>query len=133
VLPLRYPWAWLSLGSLLVIAVCVGSLMPAQMLQAAPFEIGDKLLHGGSYFVLMIWFAGLFPRQRHWLVAAFLLALGAGLDVAQSRTVTRSFELEDIAADGVGILCGLMLSWSLLAGWCQRLERRLFPVEELRS
>lgn len=132
-LPLRYPWAWLSLGSLLVVAVCVGSLVPAQTLQAVSFEIGDKLLHGASYFVLMIWFAGLFARRHHFLVAAVLLALGVGLDVAQSRTATRSFELEDIAADGVGILCGLMLSWSLLAGWCQRLERRLFSVEELRS
>lgn len=127
-LPLRYPWLWLGLGWLLVIAVCVGSLVPAPVLRAVSISIGDKILHGASYFLLMVWFAGLYPRKHHLFIAAGLLALGIGLDVVQGRTVTRSFELEDIAADGAGILCGLMLSWSLLAGWCQRLERRWFPV-----
>jgi VanZ family protein len=126
VLPLRYPWFWLALGWLLVLGVCFGSLVPGQVLRAV--SIGDKILHSGSYFLLMVWFAGLYPRSRHAIIAAVLLALGIALDAAQSQTATRSFDVEDIMANGAGILCGLVLSLSLLAGWCQRLERRLFAV-----
>jgi hypothetical protein len=38
-------------------------------------------------------------------------------------TLTRSFELLDIAADAVGIVAALVLSAWLLEGWCQRVER----------
>ena len=123
-LPLRYPWLWLALGWLLVLGVCVGSLLPAPVLRTMSLSVGDKLLHAGSYFLLMVWFAGLYPRGRHLWIALILLALGIALDIAQGRTRTRSFDLEDIAANGAGILFGLVLSVSLLAGWCGRLERR---------
>ena len=127
-LPLRYPWFWLALGWLLVAGVCVGSLLPAPVLRMMSISIGDKILHGGSYFLLMVWFAGLYPRSRHLWIAAGLLALGTALDIAQGSTRTRTFDVADIAVNGIGILCGLVLSVSLLAGWCGRLERRLFTA-----
>lgn len=130
-LTLRYPWLWLALGWLLVVGVSVGSLVPGQVLRDV--SVGDKTLHAGSYFLMMVWFAGLYRRKHHILIAVLLFALGVALDVAQSGTATRSFSLEDIAANGAGILCGLVLSLSLLAGWCQRLERRLFAAAGVRS
>lgn len=125
-LPLRYPWFWLVLGWLLVIGVCVGSLLPAQALPA--IKLSDKLLHAGSYFLLMLWFAGLYRRKHHPWIAAILLALGIILDVAQANTVTRMFDVRDIAANAAGIIAALLLSLWLLDGWCQRLEHRLFAV-----
>jgi len=125
VLPLRYPWVWLSLGWLLVLSVIVGSLVPGDMLRAV--TISDKIMHAGSYFVLMTWFAGMYRRSRHPLVAAVLLGLGIALDMIQGTTQTRSFELLDIGADAAGILAGLLLSIWLLEGWCLRLERLLVP------
>lgn len=122
-LPLRHPWVWLLLGWALVISVVVGSLVPASMLRA--ITLSDKIMHAGSYFLLMIWFAGLYRRNKHPWVALALLLLGIGLDVLQLDTATRTFDVADIAADAVGIVVGLALSMLVLEGWCQRLERAL--------
>ena len=100
--------------------------MPADVLRTV--SISDKVLHAGSYFLLMTWFAGLYGRRHHALIAAVLLGLGIGLDIAQGGTATRMFDPRDILANALGIFFGLALSLWLLAGWCQRLERRLFAV-----
>lgn len=122
-LPLRFPWVWLTCGWLLVLGVIVGSLVPGEMLQA--ITISDKIMHAGTYFVLMVWFAGLYPRHRQLLIALTLIGLGIVLDVAQGGTATRSFDLLDIAADALGVAVGLVLSLWLLNGWCERVERML--------
>jgi hypothetical protein len=76
----------------------------------------------------MIWFSGLYRRVFHPLIAVVLLGIGAVLDLSQGLTETRSFDPRDIAANGLGILAGLVLSWWFLEGWCQRLERRLLAL-----
>jgi VanZ family protein len=124
VLPLRYPYVWLSVGWLLVIGVVFGSLLPGPVIQEITPPIPDKVEHFSAYFALMIWFAGLYPRAKHLRLAGALLFLGIALDVLQGvATKTRSFELLDIAADAVGIAVALALASWLLEGWCQRLER----------
>ncbi|HUL81669.1 MAG TPA: VanZ family protein [Gammaproteobacteria bacterium] len=123
-LPLRYPRFWLALGWLLVAGVILGSLLPGPVIQEITPALNDKLMHFTAYFVLMVWFAGLYPHAKHVRVGLALLALGAALDILQGvATRTRSFELLDIAADGVGILAALLLSAWFLEGWCLRVER----------
>jgi VanZ family protein len=123
-LSLRYPYVWLALGWMLVIGVIVGSLLPAPILREITPAVNDKIEHFSAYFVLMMWFGGLYPRAKHLSVAGALLFLGIALDVLQGvATTTRTFDLFDIAADAVGILVALVLSFWLLEGWCQRLER----------
>lgn len=126
VLPLKYPWFWATVGWLLVAGVMVGSLTPASALKAV--SVGDKLLHAASYCLLMLWFGGLFARRRQVVVAVALLVLGCTLEVLQATTTTRSFELRDIAANASGILVGLVLTATVLEGWCQRLERRVLAL-----
>ncbi len=123
VLPLRFPWVWMSLGWLLLAGVVLGSLLPGSTVSAVALQ--DKLLHAGSYFVLMIWFAGLYERRRHIVIALGLLGLGAVLDALQGSVSSRSFEWLDVAANGAGVALGLGLSLWLLGGWCQRVERYL--------
>jgi VanZ family protein len=124
VLPLRYPRFWLALGWLLVAGVILGSLLPGPFIQEITPSVNDKLMHFTAYFVLMSWFAGLYPRAKHVRVGLALLALGAALDILQGvATRTRSFELLDIAADAVGIVAALLLSNWFLEGWCLRVER----------
>jgi VanZ family protein len=124
VLPLRYPYVWLALGWVLVVGVVVGSLLPAPIIREITPAMNDKIEHFSAYFVLMMWFGGLYPRAKHVRVAGALLFLGISLDVLQGvATTTRTFDLLDIAADAVGILVALVLSFLLLEGWCQRLER----------
>jgi VanZ family protein len=120
-LPLRYPWLWMIPGWALVLAVATGTLVPGPMLKSVAFN--DKLEHASAYFVLMLWFGGLYSRKRLPLVAIALFSLGFALDLLQLTTRTRTFDLRDVAANGCGILAGLVLAVALLGGWCQRVER----------
>lgn len=122
-LPLRFRWVWMSLGWVLVAGVVVGSLLPGGAVSA--IEAEDKLLHAASYCLLMIWFAGLYERRRHVVIALGAFALGAALDVLQGLVSARSFDWLDIVANGVGVGVGLGLSLWLLGGWCARIERYL--------
>jgi len=123
--PLRYPWFWRLVGWLMIAAVVVGSLMPGHTLPKV--IASDKLLHASVYFVLMIWFAGLYRRSRHAWIALGLMMLGLALDVLQGMTTSRTFDPLDIGANVGGILVALVLSYRLLEGWCQRMEQWLVP------
>jgi hypothetical protein len=123
-LPLRYPWLWLVVGWALAVGVGIGSLLPGGAL--LDFSVHDKLLHAGSYFVLMIWFAGVYETRRHIPIALALMAAGLVLDALQSRIETRTFSAFDVLANSVGVLLGLALARLGLGGWCQRVERFLF-------
>jgi VanZ family protein len=120
-LPLRWPWLWMIPGWALVLAVATGTLLPGQMIRAVAFN--DKLEHAGAYFVLMVWFAGLYSRKWLPLVALGLFVLGFALDLLQLTTRTRTFDLHDVLANGCGILAGLVLATLLIGGWCERVER----------
>ena len=122
-LPLRFPRLWTALAWLLTAAVIVGSLLPGPAVSAIP--VRDKALHAGAYLVLMVSFAGLYRRSLYPAVAVLLLALGVSLDLLQRFTETRSFDWKDVAMNCAGVATGFVLSWWLLGGWCQRVERRL--------
>ena len=124
-LPLRYPWLWRFAGWLLVVGVVAGSLMPGHSIPSVASN--DKVLHGASYFLLMLWFAGMYRRSHHLLIGLGLILLGAALDALQALTTTRHFDVGDIVANAVGVLVALVLSYWLLEGWCQRMERWLAP------
>ena len=125
-LPLRYPWLWRLVGWALIAAVAIGSLMPGAHIPNV--NVGDKLLHAAAYFLLMIWFAGLYPRRKHAWIAIALLLLGVALDVLQGvMTTSRQFDPRDIVANAAGIGAALLLSVWLLEGWCQRMERLIAP------
>jgi hypothetical protein len=124
-LPLRFPQVWSAVGWVLVAGVIVGSLVPGRAVELLSLGISDKLLHAGAYFVLMVWFAGFYRRGVYPLIAAVLLALGAGLDFLQGLTATRSLDWRDIAMNSAGVVVGLALSLSFVGGWCQRVEERL--------
>jgi hypothetical protein len=119
--PLRYSWVWWTLGWLLVAGVAVGSLMPGSFV--AGFSARDKLLHAGSYLLLMVWFSGLYHRERLVLIASLLFVFGFALDLAQNATPSRVFDLRDVAANAGGILVGLVLARFVFVGWCQRVEQ----------
>jgi hypothetical protein len=127
VLPLRYPWLWRIVGWALVGGVCIGSVLPERALAAIGLlEVPDKVEHVSSYFVLMIWFAGLHARRESVPIAIGLVALGFGLELVQGRLGYRTFDWFDLLADTVGVAAGWILSVTWLEGWCQRVERRLF-------
>lgn len=122
-LPLRFPKLWSALGWLLLAGVVVGSLIPGPVLKS--LNVSDKLMHAGAYFVLMVWFGGLYRRGLYPVIALVLLALGLALDLLQNLTSTRTFDWLDVAMNSAGVAAGLALSLLALGGWCQRVEQRL--------
>jgi VanZ family protein len=119
--PLRFSWVWWTIGWLLVAGVAAGSLVPGSLVVS--FSPRDKLLHAGSYLILMVWFSGLYRRERHIVIALLLLAFGFALDVAQRATPSRVFDMRDVAANAGGILVGWLLFRYVFVGWCQRVEQ----------
>jgi len=112
----------------MVIGVAGGSLVPSKMVEIVFGNLSDKLEHAGSYAALMAWFGGMFRRSSQLWIGAALVLLGGGLELLQALTPTRTPDLVDLGADTLGILVGLVLSTTLLNGWCQRIES-LFPVK----
>jgi VanZ family protein len=109
--PLRLRWRalWLALGWLWVAAIVWLSLTPR------PPEIdipqGDKFAHALSYALLMFWFCQLHLSRRARIGYALgFVAMGIAIEFVQRATGYRSFELLDMAADGVGVLIGWMLA-----------------------
>jgi VanZ family protein len=96
---------WLLLGWLLVLLVVYLSLTPAPV--TLPIHEGDKFSHAFAYFVLMSWFANLYPglSVRAWFAAGFI-ALGIVLEFVQLWTGYRSFEVSDMTASALGVAAG---------------------------
>ena len=110
--PLRRGHFWLGLwlgGILGVVLVC---LLPGADLPKVP--VSDKVEHALAFFALSAAAVQLF--RRGWplsLVAIGLLALGAGIEVAQGLlTTSRSMDPADFVADAIGVLAGVALAWT---------------------
>ncbi len=121
--PLRFPWLWAVLGWGMVVAVFAGSLMPGEAMGVV--RVHDKLLHAGSYLLLMVWFVGLYRQRWHLPIALMLFLIGVAVEFLQSRLPTRHFDPMDMVANGAGIVFGLILGAIWLTGWCQRAEKLL--------
>jgi len=127
----RFQAAWLGLGWLLIAAVVVGSLLPSTSLPA--FQVWDKLEHLAAYGVLAFVFAGALGRARWKAVLWGLLALGAGLELAQALSgVGRMADPWDMAANALGVAAGLGLAVRVPGGWCRRVEALLLAGGERR-
>jgi VanZ family protein len=92
-------------GWLYAAAIVILSLMPAP--PDPGFAYGDKLGHFFAYSLLMFWFCALY-QTRHLRVAygCGWIAMGIGIEFAQSATGYRAFELADMAANALGVLAG---------------------------
>ena len=70
-------------------------------------QFGDKIGHFGSYGLLMLWFAFLYPGLRaRALYAIGFIAMGVGLEFVQGSLGYRTYDTMDMAANSVGVLLG---------------------------
>jgi VanZ family protein len=99
---LKYRKLWIGLGIVMVVTVIVCSLVrPPEQVR---IQRWDKVVHFGSYFVLMLWFGSIHARRvTHHLLAVGFIGLGVALEFAQLMTGHRMFELTDMAANGAGV------------------------------
>jgi VanZ family protein len=89
------------------------------------FESVDKWLHGITFMVLSVWFAGLYQRKAYWKIALGLLVFGFLIEACQRLVSYRSAEMFDVGADAAGIILGLLISLAGIGGWGLRVEQRL--------
>lgn len=120
---LKYPAFWLASGYAIAVLIIALSLLPAL---PGPDTAGfDKIAHGLMYATLAAWFCGIYRPAKWPVLLGVFVALGGLLELAQSMTMARSAEWQDMLANLVGLGVGLALGWTLLAGWCGWIERRL--------
>ena len=125
-LPLKYPKFWLATGWLLVALSIAGSVLPVE--PDAPVFRFDKLVHGATYMLLMIWFAGIYRPGRYAIIASCLVLLGLALEGVQALLPLRFFDVADLVANISGVVAGLILALLVLKGWCQRFEAWISAV-----
>ncbi|MGB5258822.1 MAG: VanZ family protein [Woeseiaceae bacterium] len=127
-LPLRHLRFWRIAGVLLLLTVLTAALMPAvwfwddRAVAIAWFRNADKLMHGTTFLLLSVWFAGQYRRASYLRVGASLMLFGLFIEFCQYLVGYRQAEVFDMAANTVGIIAGFAIALAGLGGWSQRLE-----------
>lgn len=129
-LPLQYVSWWRTASAVLLILVLVAALTPAVWLWPDRGKIVswlgefDKWAHAIMFALLAVWFAGQYRPRSYWRIALGLVMFGLLIELCQRMVAYRSAEWLDVAADGVGIIAGLLVAAAGLGGWSQRFEAR---------
>lgn len=130
-LPLRYAHRWRAAGLFLLILVLFATLMPAVWLwpdrreYVAWFVNVDKWLHGITFVILAVWFAGQYRPRSYWRIGIGLTLFGMLIEMCQRLVSYRSAEWFDVAADAAGIVVGLAVAMAGLGGWSLWVEKWL--------
>lgn len=124
-LPLRFAPFWAAIGWLGVALALILSLWPGGV--PLPLHFWYKAHHTIGYFMLALWWLGLYPRARYLLVAAGCFTLGILIEGLQAFTATRSAELDDVLINGVGIAFALLVACLGMGGWALKLEQLARP------
>jgi VanZ family protein len=120
-LALRYRPFWITASCVLVAIVVWGSLQTS--INPNVGQGFDKVEHFAAYLFLAVWFTGLYRRPRYAAVATGLLALGFAMEVGQfAMHAGRTGDPYDMAANGAGIVAGVLLAWFATGGWAERVE-----------
>lgn len=129
-LPLQHAHQWRIASVVLLVLVLGSTLLPATWLLGDKahalswFAHADKWLHGVTFFVLALWFAGQYRTRSYWRIAAGLMVFGLLIELCQFMTSYRTAEWIDIGANTAGIIAGLAIALTGLGGWCLRVEAR---------
>ena len=120
-LALRFKLFWAGIAWLGVALALILSLWPGGV--PLPVRLWDKAEHMAGYFILTLWFAGLYPRARFLQVGLGCFLLGVLIELLQGFVPTRSMELSDLVANLTGVGGALVLAYLLFGGWAARVER----------
>lgn len=126
-LPLEHARLWRRLSVVLLVLVLIAALSPAFWFDTKAealswFRSTDKWLHGLTFAVLTVWFAGLFERRGYAWIAVGLTGFGLVIEGCQLIVGYRMAEWLDVGANTAGIIVGLVLAVVGLGGWGLRLE-----------
>ena len=101
---------WLQITLILLVSIATLSLWPVAHLPSVPGT--DKTHHFVAYAALMLPTA--LRQPKHWLIIAFsFLAFSGAIEIIQPY-VNRYGEWLDMAANGIGLICGLIIAKIIL-------------------
>jgi VanZ family protein len=138
-LPLRFAARWRVASIILLVLVLISTLMPAVWFWPDKegfvhwFVHVDKWLHGITFVVLAVWFAGQYRRESYWRIGFGLLFFGVLIEACQRLVTYRSADWLDVAADAAGITVGLAVAMAGLGGWSLWVESRLGRIRAKAS
>ena len=118
-LPLRLAPLWAAIGWLGVALAFVLSLWPG----GVPLHLWFKAQHTIGYFIMALWWLGLYARPRYPLIGAGCLAVGIVIEGLQGLTATRSAEFADVLINAASIAAALLVAYLGMGGWALKLER----------
>jgi glycopeptide antibiotics resistance protein len=127
-LPLRYSRRWRAAGMMLLLLVLAATMMPAVWFWSDMdgfmtwFVDVDKWLHGITFVILALWFAGQYRPESYWRIGIGLILFGAIIEGCQRLVTYRSADSFDILADTIGIIVGLSIAAAGVGGWSLRFE-----------
>ena len=125
---MQYSRFWHSASIALLVLVLVATMIPAAWFfddkasALSWFAHVDKWLHGLTFLVLALWFAGQYRARSYWRVAAGLMVFGFLIELCQMTVSYRTADWIDIGANTAGIIAGLAVASAGLGGWCLRVE-----------
>jgi glycopeptide antibiotics resistance protein len=127
-LPLRYSGRWRAAGMMLLLLVLAATMMPAVWFWSDKHDFitwfvdVDKWLHGITFILLALWFAGQYRPESYWRIGIGLILFGALIEGCQRLVTYRSADSFDILADTAGIIVGLSIAAAGAGGWSLRFE-----------
>lgn len=108
---LRYFKLWLSIGWLMVAALCYFSLIANPPELDVDIEYFDKVRHFIAYFILMFWFAQLYKNNKSRIgYGLFFISMGIILEVLQGLGGVRYFEYYDMLANALGVVLAWLIT-----------------------
>jgi VanZ family protein len=117
--PLRFAYAWLAGGVVIMLAVLTLAVAPGA---PGPAFLSDKAVHFLAFLIMMIWFCGIVRWRITPGVAIGLLGYGVLIELLQSRLSYRYAEVNDALFDLGGILLGWLLAFAGLRRWAAKVE-----------
>jgi len=121
---LKYQKLWLSLGIIAIISLAILCLLPTSNLPKV--SVNDKFVHFLAYFILAAWFSGIVKPKNYVYFGIVLLVFSYLIEILQGLSKYRSFEWQDLFANGLGICVALLLGAWFLHRWCYKFEARFF-------
>lgn len=109
----RRAWAWGAI--VLALLAAVAALLPPR--GTPGFEVADLgelralLLHFAGYAVLALCATLAQARPRVVLTGLGLMAYASALEVLQGVVSERSFQAQDLLANAMGVLAGVLSGW----------------------
>lgn len=104
----NYRKLWLFTGLCLIGIVVYETLTTSPVGIDVPF--GDKYMHTVGYFILMGWFVQIYHEKiQRVFWGVFFIGMGIGLEFLQELGGVRYFEVNDMLANGLGVV----IAWSI--------------------